>query len=288
MDSTGTILAGKSMEERWAEEAAFFDTAAKEVKRASLALDPLAVTRYSGPRFKRHFNKEFRFQLLGGLEGRRVLDVGCGDGLNSVMLARLGARVTGIDLSARMLEHARHRAELNGVANRVEFLCTPIETAALPDDSFDIVWGDAILHHVLDVLELVMRRLSRAAKPGGLLVFAEPINLFEPLRRLRRMIPVRTNGTPGERPLVQAEIDIVGRYVSNLQIRHYGLLGRLDRYILENFNYERSSPARRGTWSCVNRLDYFLLSLPLVKSLAGTCVMYGAPAKGSQDSEAAA
>src|SRR5439155_6543843 len=144
--------------------------------------------------------------------------VGCGDGLNVAMFARMGADVTGIDVSPGALDVARRRAEVNGVAGRVRLVCAPIEMAELPDASFDVVWGDGILHHVLDELEPTVERLVRWVKDDGLILFSEPVNLFEPLRRLRRLVPVHTEATPGERPLLASEVAIVKQYVPDLRM----------------------------------------------------------------------
>src|SRR5262249_57211107 len=162
-----------------------FDRAAGHVPDQVLPIDPLALQRYSRPALRSRFNKEYRFRVLGPLAGRRVLDVGCGEGVNVVMLARMGAQVTGVDVSPGALEVARRRAAINGVADQVRLVCAPIEKAELEPRSFDVVWGEGILHHVLDDLDLVMRHLARATRPDGLLLFAEPINLSPLLRRLR-------------------------------------------------------------------------------------------------------
>jgi 2-polyprenyl-3-methyl-5-hydroxy-6-metoxy-1,4-benzoquinol methylase len=274
-----TVTIDRRHEERWEQEAAFFDRQAARVEDMALPIDPLAFRRYSRPAPRRRFSKEFRFRILGNLAGRRVLDVGCGDGLNMTMFARMGADVTGIDVSPGALDVAHRRAEVNGVADSVRLVCSPIETADLPDASFDVVWGDGILHHVLDELEPTVRRLVRWVKDDGLIVFSEPVNLFEPLRRLRRLVPVQTDATPGERPLVASELEIVRRYVPDLRLRHYMLLGRLDRFVLVNFNYERSSAIRRAIVNAIDLLDYGLLSLPLIDRLAGACVLYGHPGR---------
>ena len=177
------------------------------------------------------------------------------------------------------MERARRRAEVNGVSGRVRLLASPIEAADLPADAFDLVWADAVLHHVLDELDLVMDRLTRCARPDGLLVFSEPVNLAPVMRRLRRMVPVKTDGTPGERPLVRSEVALVKRYLADFRIRHYLLLGRLDRFILDRYNYERTPPLRRGLMNALEVVDYALLSLPKVRELGGACVMYGRPVK---------
>ncbi len=133
----GRVAHGRQ-EERWQEEAAFFDRQADRVDEATLPIDPLAFRRYSRRLPRKRFNKEFRFRILGNLEGKSLLDVGCGDGLNVVMFARMGARVTGIDVSPGALKVARRRAEVNGVADRVKLICSPIETAALPQQDLGV------------------------------------------------------------------------------------------------------------------------------------------------------
>lgn len=267
----------KLRERRWNEEAAFFDRAAERVETASLILDPLALQRYSRTVLRRRFNKEYRFRVLGPLQGKALLDVGCGSGQNSVMLARMGARVTGIDVSPGAIDVARRRAAVNGVADRIRFLCTPIEKAPLVDGEFDIVWGDGILHHVLDDLELVVNHLVRCVKPEGLLVFSEPVNLSPMLRRIRRRIPIRTDATPGERPMLRAELDLLRRYVPRLAMRPFSILGRLDRLILVRRNYERSSMVRRGLVNVIAIVDWLLASLPGFRRLASTYVLHGRP-----------
>jgi len=275
----GTATIDRRHVERWEQEAAFFDRQARRVEEMALPIDPLAFQRYTQPGLRRRFNKEFRFRIIGNVEGKRLLDVGCGDGPNMAMFAQMGADVTGIDVSPGALDVAHRRAEANGVADSVHLVCSPIETADLPDGSFDVVWGDGILHHVLDDLESTVRQLARWVKEDGLIVFSEPVNLFEPLRQLRRLVPVHTDATPGERPLVQSELEIVRRYVPDLRIRHYMLLGRLDRFVLVNYNYERSSAVRRAIVNAIDLLDYALLSLPLIDRLAGACVLYGHPGR---------
>jgi len=277
MISDVSVANVKSRQKRWEEEATFFDEVALRVGDQTLLIDPLAIRRYTAPVLRRRFNKEFRFRLMGPLKGKRILDVGCGDGLNAVMLAIMGADVTGIDISPKAIEVARRRAEQNGVSHKLKFICSPIETAPLPCQLFDIIWGDGILHHVLDDLDAILRNLTQSLKSDGCFLFAEPVNLFEPLRRLRKMVPVRTDCTPGERPMVDSELNHVARYAREFHIRYFNFLGRLDRFVLINYNYEKSPLMRRFIVNCIDTVDYILLSLPVFQRLAGTSVMYGSP-----------
>jgi len=153
-------------------------------------------------------------RLLGDLRDKRVLDIGCcGEGTNSILLAKLGAQVTGVDISPKSIELAERRAEINQVTGSYRFLCSPLETAELEQGSFDIIWGDAILHHVIADLANVLSRLTLWTKPGALMVFGEPVNFNETLRRIRFMVPVKRDVSPDEHPLEFGEIAILRHYI---------------------------------------------------------------------------
>lgn len=261
-------------EERWRQEAAFFDREASAAMAAVGPVDPRVLHRYGRQR-RRRFDKEFRFRLLGDLHGRRVLDVGCGEGTNAITLAMLGARVTGIDISPKAIELAERRAEVNGVASRCTFVCSPLETADLGAGTFDIIWCDAVLHHLIPELEMVMVRLTTWAAPGALMVFGEPINFSSLVRRVRALIPVRTDATPDERPLERAEIALLRRYVPDLKLRHFNLWARLNRFVLPDYNYEESSRPKRAIANVNAVIDYALLSIGPLQRFAGYAVMYG-------------
>src|SRR5437762_12468076 len=113
----------KKREERWQQEAEFFDEWADVAAHSLQPIDPLSLHRYGSSRLRRRFNIEYRFRVLGSLAGKKVLDVGCGDGINAVLLAKLGAEVTGIDISPKAIELAERRAEISGVAGQTRFLC---------------------------------------------------------------------------------------------------------------------------------------------------------------------
>src|SRR5579884_1931166 len=82
-----------------------------------------------------------RLRLLGDVRGKRVLDLGCGVGHSSALLALRGARVAAVDVSARCVEITRERARASGVGQRVEAQVMSAYALAYPDASFDLVHG---------------------------------------------------------------------------------------------------------------------------------------------------
>jgi SAM-dependent methyltransferase len=109
-------------------------------------------------------------ERLGDVAGRAVLDLGCGHGMAAVLLARRGARVTALDLSGGYLHEARRRARANGV--EAAFVQADGERLPFAAQSFDCIWGNAVLHH-LD-LRRAAGELWRVLRPGGVAVFCEP------------------------------------------------------------------------------------------------------------------
>ena len=106
------------------------------------------------------------------LEGLSVVDIGCGGGILSEPLARLGAAVTGLEPAARNLAVARAHAEAEGVP--VDYRSDTIEAVADEGARFDVVLAMEVLEHVPDPAAF-LRAACAAVKPGGLL-FAATIN----------------------------------------------------------------------------------------------------------------
>jgi SAM-dependent methyltransferase len=100
-----------------------------------------------------------------GARDLEVLDVGCGQGIDLCEYALAGARATGIDLTPRHLELAReHLAELDLEATVVE---GDAERLPFPDESFDRVSSNGVLHHTPDT-PAALREIRRVLRPGGL------------------------------------------------------------------------------------------------------------------------
>jgi ubiquinone biosynthesis O-methyltransferase len=109
-------------------------------------------------------------EIVGDVSGRRVLDIGCGDGELAVELARCGATVTGIDASAAMIDAARIRAKKHDVD--VSFQVATAERLPFPAEQFDVVTAITILCFVEDA-EPVFREIARVLRPGGRFIIGE-------------------------------------------------------------------------------------------------------------------
>jgi ubiquinone/menaquinone biosynthesis C-methylase UbiE len=103
------------------------------------------------------------------LRGRRVLDIGCGQGLPACILAsRYKAAVVGTDLEAHLLKRARARSESCGVAECVSFVLVEPGPLSFADSSFDMVICSGAMTQVDDKLSMY-RECLRVLKPGGTL-----------------------------------------------------------------------------------------------------------------------
>lgn len=122
--------------------------------------------------------------LLAPLQGQRVLDAGCGDGLYSLAAAQRGARVTGVDLSEGMLALASERSTACGLA--VDWRQGDVLALPFPDASFDRVLAITLLCLVPHPRRAV-QELSRVLVPGGRLVVGElhRSSLWAMRRRIR-------------------------------------------------------------------------------------------------------
>ncbi len=104
------------------------------------------------------------------LEGKKVLDVGCGGGILSESMATRGARVTGIDMGEKPLSVAKLHLKESGL--EVDYRQTTTEALAIEEpESFDIITCMEMVEHVPDPAS-VINACSRLVRPGGELFFS--------------------------------------------------------------------------------------------------------------------
>jgi SAM-dependent methyltransferase len=163
---------------------------------------------------------------LGDVAGKRVLDLGCGHGMASVVLARRGGIVTACDLSLGYIREATRRAAANDVALR--FAVCNGERLPFADAAFHCVWGNAILHHF--DLNIAAQEIRRVLAPDGVAVFCEPWagNPLLNWARRRLQYPGKQR-TADESPLCHADLDAMRRPFSRVEAHGHQLLSMIGR-----------------------------------------------------------
>jgi 2-polyprenyl-6-hydroxyphenyl methylase / 3-demethylubiquinone-9 3-methyltransferase len=106
---------------------------------------------------------------LDSLKGLRILDIGCGGGILSEPLARLGAAVVGADPAEDNIEVAQHHGAQAGLT--IDYRCTTAEVLNQAGESFDIVLAMEVVEHVAD-FNLFVELAAAMVKPDGLLFVA--------------------------------------------------------------------------------------------------------------------
>lgn len=145
-------------------------------------------------------------EFLNGREGEFVLDLGCGEGKETLELALSSLRVVGIDLSYLQLLRARELMHGRDRNTRVHLVQASAEALPFAADSFRLIYGKAILHH-LD-LDIASVEIGRILKHRGRGTFAEPL-AHHPLFRLSRLF-FRSLRTKHEHPLSLRELERFG------------------------------------------------------------------------------
>jgi 2-polyprenyl-6-hydroxyphenyl methylase/3-demethylubiquinone-9 3-methyltransferase len=114
-----------------------------------------------------HFDRDPK--KLDCLKGLRMLDIGCGGGILSEPLARLGAQMVGADPAEENIAAARAHAEETGVA--IDYRATTAEELAAAKERFDVVLAMEVVEHVADVSAFIVT-CAAMVKPGGLMIVA--------------------------------------------------------------------------------------------------------------------
>lgn len=122
---------------------------------------------YMRERLVAHFSRDAH--ALEPFEGLRLLDIGCGGGLVSEPMARLGFAVTGIDPGWEIIATARQHAAASGLA--IDYRQTTAEALAAAGETFDVVLALEIVEHVADPA-LFLAAAAQLVAPGGALILS--------------------------------------------------------------------------------------------------------------------
>jgi ubiquinone/menaquinone biosynthesis C-methylase UbiE len=251
-------------------ERQFYEEYSKRKESDEICFDPVTAkeTRpwnsywYVMELAKKHFRNE----------GQKLLDFGCGPGEFSLLYSKIGYEVFGFDLSESNISIARERAEKYHFAERTHFSIGIAEELDYPSESFDVIVGVDILHHV-DISK-AMLECSRVLKKGGIAIFHEPVQVpaFERWRESRigmRLAPksksLDHHLTEDERKLTAGDLECVKQLDPGLAIQRFHLVSRLSRFIKSKTG---------GRPAILEKLDYQLIqTMPFLRSYGGIVVM---------------
>jgi SAM-dependent methyltransferase len=200
--------------------------------------------------------------------------VGCGYGVISCYFAQRGAYVSGFDVAETNVLVAERAAQVNGVAEHVALHIMPGECMTFANNSFDLVFGNAVLHH-LDIVSAA-REIYRVLKPGGIAIFREPFGENR-LLEWARNCSWRSSGhrhTDDEHSLLYRDVETLRTIFPKVVLRESELLSVL-RYFLRKA--EVGMIAVSGFERTTRRLQqldrWLLLRVPATRRLASYSVI---------------
>jgi len=206
---------------------------------------------------------------LDSLKGKRLLELGCGRGDLSVLLAKQGAKVTGVDVGENLIVAARLLAEVNQA--NCEFQVANITDMPFEANTYDVVLGIAILHHLSQFnLKKALQETHRVLKENGVAFFVECVEDSKVFNFIQNIFPRQKKGSRYYRPsilqrkawkeyveklddraLTTQELFSAGKQFKTIRKRSYGFLIRLQGLIGIRF---------RGALMTVDRILLSVLS----------------------------
>ncbi|MGB0631028.1 MAG: class I SAM-dependent methyltransferase [Alphaproteobacteria bacterium] len=158
------------------------------------------------------------------LSGKAALDMGCGRGEVSVQLARLGARVTGVDVSPESLRRAAALAQSHGVADLIELREGNAESLPFDDDRFDLAVSAGVMSFVY--FDRAAAELARVTKQGGTAVILDTLghNPIARLGRRRRLVHGETTRFQVENILTCNHLDRLRAHFGHVEVQAFDFL----------------------------------------------------------------
>jgi 2-polyprenyl-3-methyl-5-hydroxy-6-metoxy-1,4-benzoquinol methylase len=113
-------------------------------------------------------------ECIGDPSKKTICDVGCGSAATDIILGKLGAAITLVDISAKAIEFARKRFEEEGLTADYHN-CDATKEMILPNGKFDVVWNGGVIEHFNDEGKIALiKEMWNITKPGGIILILLP------------------------------------------------------------------------------------------------------------------
>lgn len=139
-----------------------------------------------------HIRKNFikytikAFQMLPKLDKPRILDIGCGSGVQTIELAKLSnSEIIGIDIDQSLLDKLNKKIEEEGLSNRIKVLNCSLFNMEFPDESFDIIWAEGSIW-IIGFTKGLMEWKRLLKLKGFLVVHDDVIKVKSRLKKIPR------------------------------------------------------------------------------------------------------
>ena len=189
--------------------------------------------------------------------GKRILDYCCGNGDDSIQLARAGAaEVIGIDISDISIENCQRLAEREGVGSVCSFKVADAENTGFPDNHFDVINEYGCLHHL--ELDQAFAELARVVKPEGKVICNEALAHNIIIHLYRRLTPKLRTVWEVDHIMKKHSFELAKKHFNKVDMRFYYLFTLLAVPFRKTFFF-------KPLLSVLEKVDAVVLSLPWIK-----------------------
>tara|TARA_Y100000590_G_scaffold274569_1_gene308274 strand:- start:840 stop:1583 length:744 start_codon:yes stop_codon:yes gene_type:complete len=208
-----------------------------------------------------HLYKDFIDILKIKAESADVLDYGCGTGSFAKKVSTFKPKkIVAIDISEEAIKKAK---SISGEENnKIDYRVDNCENLSFDSNSFDVVYGSGILHHLH--FNKSLNELNRVLKRNGTIVFAEPLATNPLINIYRKFTP--SARSHDEHPIKFKDIKLIEEIFKNVEIKYYGF------FTLIFFPFYKS-PENSKLFSLISKIDSMILKQKYLKFLAWSIII---------------
>ena len=185
-----------------------------------------------------------------------MLDYGCGVGSITEQIAKFNPKeLVGIDISEVSISKANENAKKQDL--QIEYLVDNCENLNLKENTFDLVFGSGILHHLN--IDKAFNQINRVLKKDGEMVFLEPLGTNPLINLYRKLTP--GSRSVDEHPFVKKDFDLINSLFKNVKIYYYGF------FTLVFFLFYKN-PKNSLSFKVISKLDYYFFKVRYFRNFA--------------------